>query len=211
MKYGADGYALYWLCLEYIVDPISKDNISFELEHDSEILAHRLHIDTKRVEEIMRYFIHLNLFEIDNTTQAVTCIRIAKRLDNSIVKNPELKEIQENIQENMRKNPGLSRIIPENPGQIRLEEIRGSNIPQKNEEMEGFDEFWGNYPRKVGKKDAKKSWKKLSEDERFKAINDCNERYSLTEIKFIPYPASYLNKQYFNDDDATNGEFDDGI
>ena len=51
MKYGADGYALYWLCLEYIVEGIDKHKLTFELEHDAEVLAHELKIDSARVEE----------------------------------------------------------------------------------------------------------------------------------------------------------------
>lgn len=122
LKYGADGYALYWLCLELIVDRIDRDHVSFELEHDAETLGARLKVDTLRVEEIMKYFISLELFEHDH--DRITCMKLAQRLENAIVKAPELKVIQAAIRENNTESPGKSGIIPENPGQIRLEEIR---------------------------------------------------------------------------------------
>jgi hypothetical protein len=97
MKFGAEGYALYWLCLELIAAPIDKHNINFDLEHDAEILAHRLRMDSVHVEEMMRYMVELALFEIDTTTQRITCLKLANRIENSIVKNAELKEIQKLI------------------------------------------------------------------------------------------------------------------
>ena len=79
MKYGADGYALYWLCLELIADRLDVDHADFELRHDAEILAHILHIDSARVEEIMRYLVSLSLFE--NMDGVITCMKLAARLD----------------------------------------------------------------------------------------------------------------------------------
>lgn len=116
MKYGAEGYALYWLCLELIAAPIDKHNLTFELEHDAEILAYRLKMDSKRVEEIMRYFVNLQLFEISSTTRRITCLKLANRLENSIVKNPQLKQIQHLI---VTENPGQLRKFLDNSGKVR--------------------------------------------------------------------------------------------
>ena len=118
MKYGAEGYALYWLCLELIAAPIDKAKISFELEHDAEILAHRLKMDTLKVQEIMTYFVSQRLFELNETTQRITCMKLAKRLEYSAVKNPELKRIQEALK------CLDSETVPDNLGQSVLEENR---------------------------------------------------------------------------------------
>jgi hypothetical protein len=40
IKYGMQGYGLYWYCLELIAGNVDVDNITFELEHDAEIIAH---------------------------------------------------------------------------------------------------------------------------------------------------------------------------
>lgn len=108
MKYGAEGYALYWMCLEAIAAPIDKHNLTFELKHDAEILAFRLKMDSLRVEEIMRYMVSLNLFEIDDTTKTITCLKLAERIENSIIKNPQLKEIQGKLSGKIPDSPGKS-------------------------------------------------------------------------------------------------------
>lgn len=117
MKYGAEGYALYWFCIELIVYEIDKAKITFELEHDVEVIAHRLKMDSLKVEEILRYFVEQHLFEIDPTSQRVVCMKIASRLEGSVVKNPKLKGIQEDI----KRQAERSEKIPDNPGQPRLE------------------------------------------------------------------------------------------
>lgn len=115
MRYGAEGYALYWLCLELIAAPIDKHDLNFELKHDSEILAYRLKMDSAKVEEIMKYMVGIGLFEISQTSNRITCLKLASRIENSIVKNNQIKQIQALIKEN---NPGQSGIIRDNPRQL---------------------------------------------------------------------------------------------
>ena len=91
MKYGADGYAIYWYCLELIASKIEKKNYTFELEHDAELIGHRLKIDQIRVEEIMKYMVSINLFQVNPETKRIMCIQMANRLDDSTLKNEEIR------------------------------------------------------------------------------------------------------------------------
>jgi len=168
MRYGAEGYALYWLCLELIAAPIDKHNINFELEHDSEILAYRLKMDSIRVEEIMKYFISIGLFEMDSTSNRVTCLKLANRIENSIIKNPQLKEIQGL----MGNDPGQSRKSSARLDKTRLEEIKHRRFaPPSVEEVskyckerrnsvnaETFVDFYSSKGWMVGK-NKMKDWK----------------------------------------------------
>jgi len=116
MKYGAEGLGLYWHCVEEIcaaVDP----KLTFELESDSEILAHELKVDTLKVEEMMRYIVSLGLFEWDGDT--VTCIKLARYLGDKNTRNPDLQKI---IKE---QKAALSGTVPDSPRQSALEERRG--------------------------------------------------------------------------------------
>ena len=81
IKYGADGYAIYWYCLELIAAKVDKNHCTFELEHDAELIGYKLKIDTLRVEEIMRYMVSIDLFQINQETRRVMCLQLAKRLD----------------------------------------------------------------------------------------------------------------------------------
>lgn len=91
MRFGADGYGLYWYCLELIAGNVDAGRYTFELEHDAEILAYDLKIDSLRVEEIMRYLVSLGLFE--NTEGRITCLKMASRLDTRFTRSPELQEV----------------------------------------------------------------------------------------------------------------------
>ena len=98
IKYGAEGYAIYFHCLELIVSDISETNITFELEHDSEIIADDLKIrgtskqsGQDRVNEIMKYIILLGLFE--ENQGRIYCYKVLKRLDSSMTSNVKMRKL----------------------------------------------------------------------------------------------------------------------
>lgn len=98
IRYGAIGYAVYFHCLELIADTVDVNNITFELEHDSEIIADDLRIKgtseksgRELVEEIMRYMVELNLFQEDNGH--IFCFKMLKRIDTSMTSNAKFREV----------------------------------------------------------------------------------------------------------------------
>lgn len=105
IRYGAVGYAIYFHCLELIAGSISENNITFELEHDAEIIADNLKIkgtaDKSGVEivnEIMMYIIQLGLFECHN--DHIFCFKLLKRLDSSMTSNPNMRKLITEAKEN---------------------------------------------------------------------------------------------------------------
>lgn len=98
IRYGMEGYGLYWYCLELIVGNIEIHNIRFELEHDSEIISHRTGIHADQVQEMMKYMVELGLFE--NNDGRITCWKLVKRLDTSMTSNPTLRKIIKSFHEN---------------------------------------------------------------------------------------------------------------
>jgi len=98
LRYGPVGYAIYFHCIELIASDISETNLTFELEHDSEIIADNLKIQgtidqspIALVEEVMRYIVELGLFEKVDTR--ITCMKILKRLDTSMIGNPRFRAL----------------------------------------------------------------------------------------------------------------------
>jgi len=98
LKYGADGYAIYFHCLELIVSGVSEKKITFELEHDAEIIASNLRISgtatesaIQRTEIIMRYIVSLGLFE--ESDGHIFCKKLAVRLDKSMSSNPQYRSL----------------------------------------------------------------------------------------------------------------------
>ena len=91
LDYGLEGYGLYWYCIELIAGKISKENITFALEHDARIIARNTGSTVVKVEEMMRRFVALGLFE--NSGEKITCMKLARRLDQSMTSNPSMRAL----------------------------------------------------------------------------------------------------------------------
>jgi hypothetical protein len=79
----------------------------------------------------------------------------------------------------------------------------------------GFDDFWSVYPRHLDKKSALRAWTKLKPSDELKQIiiadirRRVNSDKEWTEEKYIPYPASYLNGERWEDEPAAAATDDD--
>ena len=88
-KYGADGYAIYWFCLEAIAYEVDKDNLTFDLKEDAETIGFELCIQEKAVEEIMTFMVSIGLFESSNNV--ITCLKLAESMDKSMTNSPKMR------------------------------------------------------------------------------------------------------------------------
>ncbi len=80
---------------------------------------------------------------------------------------------------------------------------RSANNENENEndnDNEAFDFFWKNYPRKEAKKQSRITFNRLTKVKQKLATEDCKLRYVDTELKFVPYAASYLNGERWDDE-----------
>lgn len=79
MKYGMEGYGVYWYCLEMISQNVTKHNLTFELEHDAELISLDTNIHQERIQEMMMDFVKWRLFE--NSNGVITCLKMSARTD----------------------------------------------------------------------------------------------------------------------------------
>ena len=68
-----------------------------------------------------------------------------------------------------------------------------------------FENFWSQYPKKVGKLTAKRSWEKLSLDNQQKALEAIVEHRKYwaakgTDWEYIPHASTWLNNERFFDE-----------
>jgi len=68
-----------------------------------------------------------------------------------------------------------------------------------------FENFWLQYPKKVGKLTAKRSWEKLSLDNQQKALEAIVEHRKYwvakgTDWEFIPHASTWINQERFEDE-----------
>lgn len=192
MKYGYEGYGLYWYCLENICLGLEPD-LSFELEQDSEILAHEGRMDTLKVEECMKYMVSLGLFD---TTESgtVTCMKLAKFLGESSTRNDKLKGIIKAAKgttksQTVSDNPRLSKDC--HPDKRREDKRRDKFVPPTLEEVSAYvkekgyskvnpELFIANYTSngwKVGK-NSMKCWKSATTKWQHNDFNQSNTKSS---------------------------------
>lgn len=134
MKYGLEGYGLYWYCVELIASEVDQNKFTFELEHDSEIIAFDTGIHVERVNEMMAHMVNLGLFESNNNT--ITCLKMLKRLDQSMTSNKKMRELINKAKEN---HDGVmishDSVMQE---EIRIDKIRNKDM---STEVESHDDF----------------------------------------------------------------------
>jgi len=78
--------------------------------------------------------------------------------------------------------------------------IRTIKETSKKTSNDRFDEFWNLYPKKVAKADALKAWNKAIKRKTADELIGLTKAYSeskLPDITYIPYPASWLNKELY--------------
>jgi len=208
IRYGAVGYAIYFHCLELIAGNVSDTNLTFELEHDSEIIADNLHIHGTAdksgmmlVEEIMRYIVELGLFTCSENK--IFCLKLLKRLDLSMTSNEtframiiKAKQSHDDIMTDhdrvmLSKHSKAKHSISKKPRQI------GDG---KTEYSQDFTAFYDSYPRKEGKTQAAKTYSaKTKQGVDPAAIMAALGVYKAqiaqkhTEPQYIKQPSTFLN------------------
>ena len=79
---------------------------------------------------------------------------------------------------------------------------RPKKKPKQTDEL--FEKFWSAYPRKSAKAEAKKAFSKITADQLEKTIlPDIEKRRKSSQWedpKYIPYPATYLRNERWNDE-----------
>jgi len=68
-----------------------------------------------------------------------------------------------------------------------------------------FNLFWAQYPRKVGKLTAQRSWQKIPDDHKQKALEAIVEHRKYwtakgTDWEFIPHASTWLNQERYFDE-----------
>lgn len=79
LKFGAEGYAVYWYCLELVARNVDAHNLTFILEHDAALIADDFKLKCEHVIEMLDYMVDLGLLE--ESDGQITCLKMATRTD----------------------------------------------------------------------------------------------------------------------------------
>ena len=155
MRHGPIGYAIYFHCLELIAGDITETHITFELEHDSEIIADDLKIQGTKdmsaidvVNMVMRDIVDLGLFE--SSESRIFCFKMLKRINTSMVSNDVFRKAIK------RAKKSHDIVMTESCHTIldytKLEDTRKEKTTRKKGDYsDTFITFWNEYPRKANK------------------------------------------------------------
>jgi len=207
IKHGAVGYAIYFHCLELIAAEISESNLTFELEHDSEIIADNLHIKGTAdksgidiVQEIMRTILSLNLFE--QSEGRIFCFKLLKRVNTSMTSNERFREMITTAKAKYHDAVMINHDAVMLPScKTRLDNTKKNNtMPDGKKDDPLFESFWTAYPRKEGKGQAKKAYaSQIRKGTNHELIMERLKIYiaqlqaAKTERQFMRHPATFLN------------------
>ena len=191
LDYGLEGYGLYWYCIELIAGKVDKDHITFELEHDARIIARNTGSTAQKVEEMMKYFVNIGLFECSNNT--ITCLKLAKRLDQSMTSNPQMREIIKNFKSHDA--------IMTKSDEVMQDKIRSDKKRLDKKEHSRFAEFWNIYNKKTGKDVCEKKFNKLKDSEVDKIFEILPTYIASTpDVQYRKNPSTWLNQKCWEDE-----------
>jgi hypothetical protein len=103
-RYRHEGRDLYWEVVSKIAEKLAAGRVYFFLEETSADLANDPLIDlgVDRVDGILNYCVELGLLERESGTNRIGCPKILYRLNNRMIKNPQVKEM---IRESQKSKP----------------------------------------------------------------------------------------------------------
>tara|TARA_R110000851_G_scaffold23956_1_gene69689 strand:+ start:234 stop:1067 length:834 start_codon:yes stop_codon:yes gene_type:complete len=212
LDYGLEGYGLYWYCIELISGKVDKGNITFTLEHDARIIARNVGSTPQKVQEMMTRFVDIGLFE--NIDGVITCMRIAKRLDQSMVSSPEMREIIKGIKSH---DPIMTQSDKPMQDKNRLDQTRIDKNKDMRDIESAFDIFYSAGLVKKSKVKALSSFKSIVKNSKLDPVDfaetlkaDIENRIKINQFGLDRmHPSTYLNQQRWTDEYGSN-ESDNG-
>ena len=215
--FGNDGYAFYFLLLERIY----KSGGVLDVQNPAIMAAIRRSItaDSALFDKMMDTAIDLGLFDGEKyrTQNVLTSPGVERRMEYVSSERERKRAYHAGSDER-------EVLDVQNPAETSEKPLKHKTInnisyipPNRGKSEETFDTFWNAYPRKVAKKDAKKSFEKLKPDNLLIGVMLAaleKQKRSLDWKRdggqYIPYPASWLNGKRWEDEADGMKQQDDG-
>jgi hypothetical protein len=141
-RYGIEGYGLYCLILESIVEKLTTDSPSPDLQETCEDIADFYNGNTAKVNEIASFMVNQGLLEVDDVTTRITCHKVYKFLEQNQTRSEEIRKLISSYREGNYQStetvsrPSETKVIEKekNKNRIRIEkkETRKAYGSEKN-------------------------------------------------------------------------------
>jgi len=198
MKHGMLGYGCYWSIIEDLY------NNANALRLDCERIAFELRVNCDVINSILNDF---DLFQIDADT--ISSKSVQRRLDERNEKSTSARKSAIKRWEKYERNANALRTQSEG---YAIKERKGKEIKDKslflNQSESLFDSFWELYAKKIGRKDCKAKFMKLSIDDMQKIVEAVPKYVASTpEEKYRKHPETYLNGRHWEDEIKSSTPF----
>jgi len=201
-KYGLEGYGLYNLIIESVVENITTESPMPELNETCEDIAEFYNGNTAKINEIMTYMINQGLFELSEITGRVLCNKVYKFLEQSQTRSKEIRDLISQYKTVIDSHrPSQTKVIEQEQNRTDKEEEQNRTEQEPCDLDYSFETFWNAYDKKVERASCEKKWKKIKPDT-YLLIFDHVERYvkSTPDKQYRKNPETYLNGCCWNDE-----------
>jgi len=206
-KFGLEGYGLYNLIIESIVENISTESPLPELSETCEDMAEFYNGNTAKINEIVAFMLNQGLFELNEITGRVLCGKVYKFLEQSQTRSKEIRDLiaqYKTVTDCLR--PSQTKVIEQeeeqekNKKKKRTEQEQDAQ-PDSDDYLLSFDLFWITYDKKVERSKCEKLWKKINPDT-YELILTHAEEYvrSTPDKQYRKNPETYLFNKCWNDE-----------
>ena len=181
-KHGWEGYGLFWALVERL-----RNESGYKLEADYEVLAFGMRTQCERIKSIVEDF---DLFVLKEDHFYSTRLNDTMRLMDS-----KSEKARSSARKRWERNANVMRTHSERNANKRKENKKNNIYSAK------FEQFWHEYPSKIGKKKAFTSFKAVKVDVEV-LIDAIKQQKETSQWKsgYIPHPATWLNQGRWEDD-----------
>lgn len=186
--HSIEGYGIYWACLESIASNLEPSKPLPDMEENDKDIAELFGMDTDKVRDIIQFCIKEGLFQKDEKSGKLVCLKLLSHLDNTMSNVPQIRGILDNFRKLQGTSSELkqlegtcSRLDKSRVDKIRVEKKSEPSVPFSLPHGNSFSLAWTEwleYRKEKGKKvspiAAKKQLNelsKVSEAEAVAAIN----------------------------------------
>lgn len=163
-------------------------------------------------EEMLSIITNTNVDIVHRAVEIFTGLEMMELLDDGTFFMTEV----ENMTGSCANNDNANRVRRCRERKKALEQAEQKQIPAPKKTNDGFEDFWKAYPKKKAKGTAEKAFEKAIKKTDLQTILNAIEIQKTTAEwkkdsgQYIPYPATWLNAECWNDEVITVGK-DDGV
>jgi len=202
-----------WLYISLWCMAVRERRETLPARYGTKSIARRSRLDTRTTQKGVKSLQQVCLISINENNQ----ITIEGVKDKH--KNLKWKcgDINDDMQPHISPIKNKEKRIKNKEKRIKNKEVKNKEVNEKSLYTDSFETFWKLYPKRVGKGNASKAWKKaikISSPEKIIESVEKQLAFQLTgEDEFLPYPATWLNQNRWGDDlvkkGANKNEFND--